>query len=198
MAISIPVDVKSEKASPSKSKAAGGEAEKPAKAKKTGDYAPPSRDAWRDMKNQLISLQKAKKASGLVEAWRGKKTQSEKRQFYYEMFLLDPNVSKKEVHKQSWQKQTSLQRQIHGWMTKWEIGKLEGADSTLKNFEELCDAACKGLPERKHELPAWAAQGIMQYECSKKLHKEATTEDGQTVKAAQSNKWRRLSGLSPP
>ena len=70
-------------------------------------------------------------------------------------------------------------------MTKWEIGKLEGADPTLGNFEELCDAACKGLPERKHELPGWAAQGVMQYEYSKKLHKETSTEDGQTVKAAQ-------------
>ena len=77
------------------------------------------------MRNQLISLEKAKKASGLVEACKGKKTQPEKRRFYYDVFLLDPNVSKSEVYKQSCQKQTSLQRHLRGWMTKWEFANVE-------------------------------------------------------------------------
>ena len=77
------------------------------------------------MRSQLVSLEKAKKASGLVEAWKGKKTQPQKRRFHYDVFLLDPNVSKNEVHKQGWQKQTGLQRHVHGWMTNGNLSVLK-------------------------------------------------------------------------
>ena len=138
------------------------------------------------MRNQLISLEKAKKAPHLMEAWKGKRTQAEKRQFYYEVFLLDPLVSQKSVHKEASQKNYSLQRQVEGWMTKWEIGKLEGADPCMPNFQDLCEAACKGLPERDHKAKAWAEKGIKQYQYSKKLHKENNVEDASLVKAEQS------------
>ena len=112
-------------------------------------------------------------------------TQAEKRQFYYEVFSLDPLVSQKSVHKEASQKNYSLQRQVEGWMTKWEIGKLEGADPCMPNFQDLCEAACKGLPERDHEVKAWAEKGIKQYQYSKKLHKENNVEDASLVKAEQ-------------
>ena len=173
--------VKPEKASPKKKAAAAAQPEKA----KSKDFEAPSRDAWRDMRNQLISLEKAKKAPHLMEAWKGKRTQAEKRQFYYEVFLLDPLVSQKSVHKAASQKNYSLQRQVEGWMTKWEIGKLEGADPCMPNFQDLCEAACKGLPERDHEVKAWAEKGIKQYQYSKKLHKENNVEDASLVKAEQ-------------
>ena len=150
--LSLRSPIKSKESASNASTAAG----KPGKAsKKEDNYAPPSRDAWRHMRNQLISLEKAKTASGLVQAWKGEKTQPQKRRSYYDVLLLNPNVTKQEVHKQSWQKQTSLQRHVHGWMRKWELVNVEGADPSMPNFEELCAAACKGLPERLHELRAW-------------------------------------------
>ncbi len=179
--------LKLEKASPKKNaKTAEATAEEPAKAKGKKDFEAPSRDAWRDMRNQLISLEKAKKGPHLMEAWKGKKTQAEKRQFYYEVFLLDPLVSQKSVHKEACQRNYSLQRQVEGWMTKVEIGKLEGADPCMPNFLELCDAAVQGLPERDHEVKAWALKGLKQYQYSKKLHQENNVEDSSLVKAEQS------------
>ena len=61
---------------------------------------------------------------------------------------LDPNVAKKEAHKQSLQKVTSLNKAVGGWMTKWEVAKLEGADPAQPDFEALADLAAQGLPER--------------------------------------------------
>ena len=56
----------------------------------------------------------------------------------------------------------------------------------MPNFQDLCEAACKGLPERDHEVKAWAEKGIKQYQYSKKLHKENNVEDASLVKAEQS------------
>ena len=157
------------KATAAKAKARGGEPEKA-----ESQYPAPSREAWKDMRYQLQSLNKAGKGTHLNAKWAQQKSQSEKRTFYYEVFLLDPSVSKKEVHKESLQKQSSLERQVEGWMTEWEVGKLEGADPKLGNFESLCKAAVEGLPSRDHEVEAWARQGIKQYWYSKSLHKETT------------------------
>ena len=115
----------------------------------------------------------------------GCKTQAEKCQFYYEVFLLDPDVSTKEVHKESLQKHSSLQRQVEGWMTEWEVGKLEGADPSLPNFESLCKAAVAGLPSRPHEVEAWASQGLKQYWYSKQLHKETLQKNSSQTKAKE-------------
>ena len=122
------------------------------------------------MRYQLQSLNKAGKGTHLHAKWAQQKSQSEKRTFYYEVFLLDPAVSQKEVHKESLQNQFSLERQVEGWMTEWEVGKLEGADPKLGNLESLCKAAVEGLPSRDHEVEA----GIKQYWYSKSLHKETT------------------------
>ncbi|CAE7672294.1 unnamed protein product [Symbiodinium sp. CCMP2592] len=70
----------------------------PAKAKAKA-HPPPSREAWKDLRYQLGSLKKAGKGANLRGQWENCKTQSEKRTFYYEVFLLDPEVSRKEVHK---------------------------------------------------------------------------------------------------
>ena len=109
----------------------------------------------------MISLEKAKKALHLVEAWKGKRTQAQKRQFYYEVFLLDPLVSQKSVHKEASQRNYSLQRQVEGWIPSGRLVSL-GADPSMPNFQHLCEAACEGFPERDHEVKAWALKGIKQ------------------------------------
>ncbi|CAE7765195.1 unnamed protein product [Symbiodinium sp. CCMP2592] len=70
-------------------------------------------------------------------------------------------------------------------MTMWEIGKLEGADPSVPSFESLCKAAVEGLPTRKHEVEAWAKQGVLQYWYSKELHKETTTKHASTTKTTE-------------
>ena len=74
------------------------------------------------MRYQLQSLKKARKGESLLSQWANcGSSHQEKREFYYNIFLLDPNVAKKEVHKQSLQKVTSLKKAVEGWMTKWEV-----------------------------------------------------------------------------
>ena len=148
-------------------------------------YPAPSREAWKDLRYQLQSLRKAGKGANLNAQWDKAKSQSDKRTFYYEVFLLDPQVSQKEVHKESLQKHTSLQKAVSGWMTMWEIGKLEGADPSLPSFESLCKAAVDGLPSRSHEVAAWAKQGIKQYWYCKELHKETATKHTSSTKTSE-------------
>ena len=148
-------------------------------------YPAPSREAWKDLRCQLQSLRKAGKGANLNAQWDKAKSQSDKRTFYYEVFLLDPQVSQKEVHKESLQKHTSLQKAVSGWMTMWEIGKLEGADPSLPSFESLCKAAVDGLPSRSHEVAAWAKQGIKQYWYCKELHKETATKHTSSTKTSE-------------
>lgn len=166
----------------------GAKAKEPAKAGAAGkqqSYPAPSKEAWKDMRYQLQSLSKAGKAAHLHTRWAQQKTQSEKRTFYYEVFLLDPAVSTKEVHKESLQKQSELERRVEGWMTEWEVGKLEGADPTLPNFESLCKAAVVGLASRDHEVEAWAREGVKQYWYSKELHKETQRKKSSQTKTKE-------------
>ena len=68
-----------------------------------------------------------------------------------------------------------------GWMTKWKIGKLEGANPSLPNFESLCDMAVKGLAERSHENEAWAEAGVKQYYFEKEIsHLEKLSHESLT------------------
>ena len=73
-------------------------------------------------------------------------SQQEKREFYYNIFLLDPTVAKKEVHKQSLQKVTSLNKAIEGWMT------LEGFQASLdKASEAEVEKALQDVLDAKQE-----------------------------------------------
>ena len=99
------------------------------------------------MRCQLQSLKKARKVESLLSQWANcGSAQQEKREFYYNIFLLGPNVSKKEVHTQSLQKVTSLNKALEGWMTKWEVAKLEGAGPAQPDLEALADLGCAGSP----------------------------------------------------
>ena len=123
----------------------------------------------------------------LLNAWQeaqGGGHQS-KREFYYQMFLLDPNVAKKEVHKESLQRHTTTNTTVKGWMTKRQIGKLEGGSPVLPGFESLCDSAVEGLPSRKRENEGLAKQGVMQYYFEKELAQEEKKQNESLTKAKQ-------------
>ena len=123
-----------------------------AKAKpEKADLPPPPKAAWSDMAYQLKKLKNSGKGGEMLKAWdeAQSKGQLAKRQFYYNVFLLDANASKKEIHKASLERLTDESTKLKGWVTKWEVGKLHGADPAMPNFEALCDAACEGLKSRK-------------------------------------------------
>ena len=171
-------------------KPAGAEPAKPAKASASKTekkpLAPPSKAAWNDLKYQCQTLAKKGKTH-LQKAWQEAQSQGQmaKREFYYNIFLLDPDVAHKQVHKESLQRHTEESTVEKGWMTKWKIGKLEGADPSLPNFESLCDLAVKGLAERSHENEAWAEAGVKQYYFEKEIsHLEKLSHESLT-KATQ-------------
>ena len=113
--------------------------------------------------------------------------QKAKREFYYNVFLLDPNVSKKSVHKESLERLQEVSTVTSGWMTKFQIAKLQGADPQDPDFQNLADLAVEGLEERPHEISAWAAKGIKQYKATKEMGtnlvkvRESTTSAKQEV-----------------
>ena len=71
--------------------------------------------------------------------------------------------AKKAVHKESLERLKVSETTTKGWFTAVQIGKMEGADPTQKDFETLCEAACEGLTSRPHEVKAWAKKGVKQY-----------------------------------
>ena len=80
-----------------------------AKAKpEKADLPPPPKAAWSDMAYQLKKLKNSGKGGEMLKAWdeAQSKGQLAKRQFYYNVFLLDANASKKEIHKASCMGQT--------------------------------------------------------------------------------------------
>ena len=153
--------------------------------------AAPSKAQWNDVHYTMKKLEKAGKMD-LPEKW--KKACSgghqSKREFYYHTFLLDPEASKKEVHKSSLERLSVESTKLKGWFTKWQLGEMQGAVATHPMFEQLCTEACKGLPERDHENEAWARLGVKQYyfehfEAEKERHvNESTTAAKQTVEVS--------------
>ena len=158
-------------------------AHKPAKAK---ELAAPSKAAWNDMSYALKKLEKAGK-SQLPQAWKEAQGagQQAKREFYYNVFLLDPTQSKKAVHKESLERLTVKEEKTKGWFTSSQIGTMEGADPNHKDFEVLCEAACEGLKERPHEVTAWAKMGIKQYYYEKTGPKKEEKANESLTKAEQ-------------
>ena len=136
------------------------------------------------MSYQLKKLAKEGKP-GMKAQYEKLKGMHEKRDFYYNVFLLDPSMSSKEVHKESLEKASSTSSTVRGWMTKWEIGKIQGATPELPNFESLCDKAVEGLKERPHEVAEWAAMGIKQYYGEKKLLDKDKQKNQSLMKAVQ-------------
>lgn len=176
--------VKAEPASPAPAKRA--KDSKPEKGKETDKLPAPSKKAWQDARYQMLELQKKGKGS-LKKAFEVCKSQEQKREFYYNVFLLSPDVAKKEVHKESLQKAATVSGSEEGWLTKWDVAKKEGVHESHPDFDALANDAVKGLQERDHENPLWAAKGIKQYYyygnlMTQKVHtNESLTKAKQTV-----------------
>ena len=151
----------------------------------------PSKAQWNDVHYTMKKLEKAGKMD-LPEKWKKACLGGHqcKREFYYHTFHLDPEASKKEVHKISLERLSVESTKLRGWFTKWQLGEMQGAVATHPMFEQLCIEACKGLPERDHENEAWARLGVKQYyfehfEAEKERHvNESTTAAKQTVEAS--------------
>ena len=116
---------------------------------KAQKHPPPPKKAflgWNDVNYQMNKLEKAGKPE-LPQAWKKAQAggQQTRREFYYQVFLLDPTVAKKEIHKESLERLKVQNTLTKGWFTKWDIGKMEGADPSLPMFEDLCTAAVEGL-----------------------------------------------------
>ena len=58
------------------------------------------------------------------------------------------------VHKTSLEKLQETEKSLYGWMTSFQIAKLQGAYPKDPNFTELEKAAVQGLESRPHEVKA--------------------------------------------
>ena len=98
-------------------------------------------------------------------------------------------MSKKEVHKESLERLKETEKVLAGWMTKYQIAKLEGESH---EFKELADTVVQGLEERPHEVSAWAQKGMKQYKVSlpSKVWMTLTTK---TSKMSKKLWWSSLS-----
>lgn len=120
------------------------------------------KDVWKDVHNQLAKLSKSGKTH-LSQSLKKATGHAAKRKWYYEQFLLDPDVSHKQVHKISLEKAKTTEKVQKGWVTKYTVGTLEGANPHAPNFEALCDAAVEHLPSMAHPNKKWADAGEKLY-----------------------------------
>lgn len=135
-----------------------------AKAKAKGLPAPEGgKNVWVDLRNQVERLAKKGKPE-LKQAWQKAQEggRQSKRDFYYNVFLLSPEVATRSIEKDSLQEETQTTSLKKGWMTMFTYGRLQGLDPQQEDFQELCLLACKGLPTRDHENPGLAAAGVKQ------------------------------------
>ena len=146
----------------------------------------PSKQAWVDVRNQVNSLAKKGKPKlrELFDAAKEQGTQG-KREFFYNVFLLDPDVAKKEIHKSSQQVTSSKSSLAKGWMTVSQHAIMLGVDRQDPDFKQLAEAACEGLPMRDHENKALAKLGLKQVYAEVRLLDEDTDERRSTTEARQ-------------
>ena len=123
----------------------------------------------------MKTLAKAGK-DGLQKAYNQCRTHDEKRAFFYDKYLLDPEVSEKAVLKKDTQESVVTEDNIDDWFTAEQVAKFKGIEPGAEHFKELVKASVKDLPERDHEDENLAALGVKQY------HYQATKTKTQTLK----------------
>ena len=120
----------------------------------------PSDEAVKGWDNRLRNAWEKAKIEGSQQA---------KRDFYYNIFLLDSSVARKEVHKTSLERFQETEKSVKSWVASFWVAKLQGADPQDPSFKEVEKAAVQGLESRPHEVKAWAGMGIKQYKVKKEL-----------------------------
>ena len=99
----------------------------------------------------------------LKEGYAACQTQQEKRQLYYEHFLLDPSASEKTVLKKDSEQQHDIEDVTDGWFTMEKKAEYKGIRPSYEKYQEKCQACVKGLSSRKHEDQNLADLGVLQY-----------------------------------
>ena len=82
----------------------------------------------------------------LKDAYAACHTQQQKRQFYYEHFLLDPSVSEKTVLKKDSEQQHDIEDVHDGWFTMEKIAEFKGILPSCEKYQEKCQACVKICP----------------------------------------------------
>ena len=127
------------------------------------------------MHSKLKTLARAGR-DGLQKAYNQCRTHKEKRVFFYDKYLLDPEVSEKTVLKKDTQESVVTEDNIDDWFAAEQVAKFKGIEPGVENFKELVKASVKDLPERDYEDENLAALGLKQY------HYQTTKTKTQTLK----------------
>ncbi|CAE6957805.1 unnamed protein product [Symbiodinium sp. CCMP2592] len=114
------------------------------------------------MNQQLKALAKAGKTA-LPDTFAKCKSQAEKRQFFYEVYLLDPEISERRVAKTDVQAEEDRDDTQKGWFTDDEIAGFKGIFPHSSDYSSLKKACVQDLLEREHEDENLAKLGIKQY-----------------------------------
>ncbi|CAE6911750.1 unnamed protein product [Symbiodinium sp. CCMP2592] len=114
------------------------------------------------MNQKLKALAKAGKTA-LPDAFAKCKSQAEKRQFFYEVYLLDPEISERRVAKTDVQAEEDRDDTQKGWFTDDEIAGFKGIFPHSSDYSSLKKACVQDLLEREHEDENLAKLGIKQY-----------------------------------
>ena len=156
-------EIKQEVITPEKAKAKAKPVKASPKAHPAKALPAPPKNAWVDVRNQLAALKKKGKTD-LQDSFRSARDQGRiaQRQWYYNVFLLDPSVAVKEIHKESQEKVKTKETTKKGWITPFQYGIFMGLDKSDPDFAADCLAACEGLPQREHENPQLAKKGKIQ------------------------------------
>ena len=121
--------------------------------------------------HQKLKTLKQKGDSTLLEKYQNCGTQAEKRNFYYNIYMLDPSVSAKAVLKKDLDMQGTVTTEQEGWWTQDQICGHKGVLPHNPRYQELAGAAVAGLEERPHEDPELAKLGLKQYKFCVVEHK---------------------------
>ena len=127
------------------------------KAKAAPKYDPIPKDAAKRMNYKL------KQRPDLAVQYSQCKSQHDKRKFFYDVYCLDPNVSERTVQKVDTERTSQIEDLIDDWFTAQEVAEHKGIKQGTANYEQLCAACVKGLPERDHEDSNLAEMGVKQY-----------------------------------
>ena len=141
------------------------------KAEKPKEYPKIPPEEAKKMAYKLKALS-AKGDTKLKEGYAACRSQQEKRQFYYEHFLLDPSVSEKTVLKKDSEQQRDIEDVIDGWFTMEKIAEYKGILPSCDKYQEKCQACVKGLSSRKHEDQNLADLGVLQYKYTVRTSKK--------------------------
>lgn len=122
----------------------------------------PKGDA-KQMNYRVKALAKAGETD-LLNKLQSCKSQMEKRDFFYNVYSLDPRVSGKSVAKTDLEEDKMQVAEKEGWWTAEVIAEWKGIKVGCNDYDKKVEASVPGLPERPRRDKALAQLGVMEYE----------------------------------